>query len=137
MHSIVIFSFKQKTAYEIRISAWSSDVCSSDLPPIGQSSHGTSLRDSLLRLRYSTDPMMLRRSLSKQNEAATRLSTPAPTSGTLIWPSMCRQRSLLSVMMFTKPETGRAHVSTHVTNANIVWPLRIKNKQKNKYTEHL
>src|SRR3546814_8842128 len=33
----VVFSifcfFKQKTAYEMRISDWSSDVCSSDLPP--------------------------------------------------------------------------------------------------------
>src|SRR3546814_8696378 len=29
--SIVLF-FKQKTAYEMRISDWSSDVCSSDLP---------------------------------------------------------------------------------------------------------
>src|SRR3546814_4376544 len=27
----VIFVFKQKTAYEMRISDWSSDVCSSDL----------------------------------------------------------------------------------------------------------
>src|SRR3546814_2388742 len=27
-----IFLFKQKTAYELRISDWSSDVCSSDLP---------------------------------------------------------------------------------------------------------
>src|SRR3546814_19171523 len=27
------FFFKQKTAYEMRISDWSSDVCSSDLPP--------------------------------------------------------------------------------------------------------
>src|SRR3546814_10583018 len=26
------FFFKQKTAYEMRISNWSSDVCSSDLP---------------------------------------------------------------------------------------------------------
>src|SRR3546814_1976448 len=26
------FLFKQKTAYEMRISDWSSDVCSSDLP---------------------------------------------------------------------------------------------------------
>src|SRR3546814_8820999 len=26
------FCFKQKTAYEMRISDWSSDVCSSDLP---------------------------------------------------------------------------------------------------------
>src|SRR3546814_15286684 len=28
------FFFKQKTAYELRISDWSSDVCSSDLPPV-------------------------------------------------------------------------------------------------------
>src|SRR3546814_10291197 len=27
-----MFFFKQKTAYEVRISDWSSDVCSSDLP---------------------------------------------------------------------------------------------------------
>src|SRR3546814_3644710 len=29
--SLCIFFFKQKTAYEMRISDWSSDVCSSDL----------------------------------------------------------------------------------------------------------
>src|SRR3546814_7839661 len=29
---LVLFFFKQKTAYEMRISDWSSDVCSSDLP---------------------------------------------------------------------------------------------------------
>src|SRR3546814_2125215 len=28
----LVFFFKQKTAYEVRISDWSSDVCSSDLP---------------------------------------------------------------------------------------------------------
>src|SRR3546814_6344408 len=28
---LVVFFFKQKTAYEMRISDWSSDVCSSDL----------------------------------------------------------------------------------------------------------
>src|SRR3546814_4272518 len=32
----LFFFFKQKTAYEMRISDWSSDVCSSDLqPPAG------------------------------------------------------------------------------------------------------
>src|SRR3546814_17702708 len=31
----MVFFFKQKTAYEMRISDWSSDVCSSDLPAIG------------------------------------------------------------------------------------------------------
>src|SRR3546814_3129008 len=29
------FCFKQRTAYEMRISDWSSDVCSSDLPDMG------------------------------------------------------------------------------------------------------
>src|SRR3546814_11787962 len=29
-----VFFFKQKTAYEMRISDWSSDVCSSDLPKL-------------------------------------------------------------------------------------------------------
>src|SRR3546814_8558723 len=29
--TIIFFFFKQKTAYEMRISDWSSDVCSSDL----------------------------------------------------------------------------------------------------------
>src|SRR3546814_1799864 len=31
---VCFFFFKQKTAYEMRISDWSSDVCSSDLPTI-------------------------------------------------------------------------------------------------------
>src|SRR3546814_14048541 len=31
---VCFFFFKQKTAYEMRISDWSSDVCSSDLPVI-------------------------------------------------------------------------------------------------------
>src|SRR3546814_15634204 len=30
---VFFFFFKQKTAYEMRISDWSSDVCSSDLSP--------------------------------------------------------------------------------------------------------
>src|SRR3546814_7469684 len=55
---VLVFFFKQKTAYEFRISDWSSDVCSSDLTSIspmisapdrpgslvcgGPSSHGSS-----------------------------------------------------------------------------------------------
>src|SRR3546814_2834484 len=31
LSNIFVFFFKQKTAYEMRISDWSSDVCSSDL----------------------------------------------------------------------------------------------------------
>src|SRR3546814_3838656 len=35
--SIGVFFFKQKTAYEMRISDWSSDVCSSDLAFLAES----------------------------------------------------------------------------------------------------
>src|SRR3546814_6070484 len=33
LYLVFVFFFKQKTAYEMRISDWSSDVCSSDLMP--------------------------------------------------------------------------------------------------------
>src|SRR3546814_3907641 len=36
---LFFFFFKQKTAYEMRISDWSSDVCSSDLGPAGGLGH--------------------------------------------------------------------------------------------------
>src|SRR3546814_15113754 len=38
MLDLFFFFFKQKTAYEMRISDWSSDVCSSDLGPENQGS---------------------------------------------------------------------------------------------------
>src|SRR3546814_3329967 len=54
----MFFFFKQKTAYEMRISDWSSDVCSSDLrplPPRGDRSDGLRLLFSLTgRLRGSS-----------------------------------------------------------------------------------
>src|SRR3546814_3634529 len=37
---VVFFFFKQKTAYEMRISDWSSDVCSSDLFAAGERGRG-------------------------------------------------------------------------------------------------
>src|SRR3546814_2689785 len=36
---LFFFFFKQKTAYEMRISDWSSDVCSSDLDPDQHQGH--------------------------------------------------------------------------------------------------
>src|SRR3546814_1045116 len=46
----VFFFFKQKTAYEMRISDWSSDVCSSDLAGlIGANGAGKSTLFALLR----------------------------------------------------------------------------------------
>src|SRR3546814_1056682 len=36
MDELSLFFFKQKTAYEMRISDWSSDVCSSDLKTLAE-----------------------------------------------------------------------------------------------------
>src|SRR3546814_98362 len=46
---VFIFFFKQKTAYEMRISDWSSDVCSSDLPPAMRNSAPTFAFSSVSR----------------------------------------------------------------------------------------
>src|SRR3546814_7091558 len=49
---IVFFFFKQKTAYEMRISDWSSDVCSSDLHL-----HGRLHFDALSGIAAMIDPV--------------------------------------------------------------------------------
>src|SRR3546814_1733380 len=40
VYIVIFFFFKQKTAYEMRISDWSSDVCSSDLLGYSQPTDG-------------------------------------------------------------------------------------------------
>src|SRR3546814_3792225 len=67
---MLIFFFKQKTAYELRISDWSSDVCSSDLfvvyaAELAAREFGTfarSLRDGITRhqLTIEGEPLRLR-----------------------------------------------------------------------------
>src|SRR3546814_17992410 len=59
----VVFFFKQKTAYELRISDWSSDVCSSDLEPG--------------RLLFSDGRIRCRQDIAPQ----AALSRPAPQPG--------------------------------------------------------
>src|SRR3546814_8879696 len=60
-----VFFFKQKTAYEMRISDWSSDVCSSDLR--GRRGKGDDAADELrrkrmaLRRRYKIQDVIKRR----------------------------------------------------------------------------
>src|SRR3546814_20994133 len=47
MYMFLFFFFKQKTAYEMRISDWSSDVCSSDLAPWAGGRAGGTLREGV------------------------------------------------------------------------------------------
>src|SRR3546814_10588611 len=46
---VVFLFFKQKTAYEVRISDWSSDVCSSDLSAAREATARDALRQGRLR----------------------------------------------------------------------------------------
>src|SRR3546814_2837453 len=50
------FFFKQNTAYELRISDWSSDVCSSDLFPRATSSSESRWRSSAARRSSASSP---------------------------------------------------------------------------------
>src|SRR3546814_12134325 len=51
--------FKQKTAYEMRISDWSSDVCSSDLPQSWARVHGSNQNAQRLRDRPLLFPLLI------------------------------------------------------------------------------
>src|SRR3546814_8752395 len=65
---LCFFFFKQKTAYEMRISDWSSDVCSSDL---------TKLKERVAALQMSVDATVgsiKEQLLSQQKEVASQLS---------------------------------------------------------------
>src|SRR3546814_15417691 len=69
----VFFFFKQKTAYDMRISDWSSDVCSSDLEAVADYNNAilTAVReaaDALAQIESS------RRDLAQQQQALTGLS---------------------------------------------------------------
>src|SRR3546814_3084381 len=83
-----VFFFKQKTAYEMRISDWSSDVCSSDLPPLGgvDRGHGVGIRgvrrQAIDRLRRHCDRLAR---TDQQRRLAQRLAAVAAYSGGEDW----------------------------------------------------
>src|SRR3546814_1875389 len=92
MMSCVVFFFKQKTAYEMRISDWSSDVCSSDLEhaddvgrlvaddgpaqPVPQHRHGDAT--GVVGFRLAVDLVQLLRAVhAVGNDAGAVLEGPA------------------------------------------------------------
>src|SRR3546814_1808999 len=78
MYSLVncFFFFKQKTAYEMRISDWSSDVCSSDLQPEFLAGEGRGKARRLLQ-QHAERPRRQRRLQLAQHQWRGRLSDPA------------------------------------------------------------
>src|SRR3546814_112529 len=83
----MFFFFKQKTAYEMRISDWSSDVCSSDLLPAESSNRAAAEQAALaaiLALKKEHQILKVRTILGPKD-------IPAPadfdfdTTGTIVW----------------------------------------------------
>src|SRR3546814_5416917 len=71
----MFFFFKQKTAYEMHISDWSSDVCSSDLPDPPQA-----LRCRSMRRHHNTNSNVFTLAFG-QAPGAVELTTGLPRSG--------------------------------------------------------
>src|SRR3546814_3499669 len=127
------FFFKQKTAYEMRISDWSSDVCSSDLgctsangacPPCASTwcsarSVKNSKASSRRRARNSANTC-----ISTSNDGSASSITCVGGGGSVSF----------NVAPTTTPsvpsEIGRAHVGTPVTNAQSVCSLLIEKNNK-------
>src|SRR3546814_11628556 len=89
----MIFFFKQKTAYELRISDWSSDVCSSDLHLLHPGVRDPKTEQSVLWLstRLEQYPTLLMLPADLDAHMATRSTTSPPTS----WPAWAQRRSAL------------------------------------------
>src|SRR3546814_964672 len=75
----LVFFFKQKTAYEMRISDWSSDVCSSDL---GGATSGTRAR-----------PLCSQAATTTLRQCARRLPARSPASFTSLRSELTGTRS--------------------------------------------
>src|SRR3546814_6584572 len=124
--SVVFFFFKQKTAYEMRISAWSSDVCSSDLPHglPAQPHRGAEQRRGRATLRHFRED-------GRKAPGQGDLEVPRPGRGrwTLIVNSSM-DPALVAIRQEAAAwfEIGRAHVCPPDTNAHLVYRLLLKKR---------
>src|SRR3546814_16253073 len=73
---IVFFFVKQKTSYEMRISDWSSDVCSSDLrvTTVVEPEFGVGGRQALVKLRLRSGRVLRHRQEEPKGEPTSQLS---------------------------------------------------------------
>src|SRR3546814_5532949 len=85
----VFFFFKQKTAYEMRISDWSSDVCSSDLTTISDS---RKLRVTVVRTAMKRDTDKITGKAVMLENVARPSTTSAPMAPLEIGRASCRER---------------------------------------------
>src|SRR3546814_3435393 len=93
VEAICFFFFKQKTAYEWRISDWSSDVCSSDLAADGVPTQ--TMLTSLQQMASALSMVALSRPACLAD--LNRSSRPGSMIGAKIGRASCRERVCQSV----------------------------------------
>src|SRR3546814_6471020 len=95
---MVFFFFKQKTAYEMRISDWSSDVCSSDLERPRHLADRRLLlgeREVHGRLRHRSDAADMR---GRRRGCQRHPASPAPAEGRVTMPRTAKLHDRKSVV---------------------------------------
>src|SRR3546814_1742200 len=92
---LLVFFFKHKTAYEMRISDWSSDVCSSDL--IAVADFGDVLGNAARRIRAAAHSLFRR-----------HLPSPLPRPGRRGVTSSDSASMMSSVLRMVTSKAGRA-----------------------------
>src|SRR3546814_4178713 len=128
-----VFFFKQKTAYEMRISDWSSDVCSSDLRGCTDTRRQGDISEKLDKLAQliGMTQLLWRIVFPCAIVVLDQIEILGPTSlAQRLGASNQVSDVLVETTVFVvahKPakldEIGRAHVCTPVTNANPVCRL--------------
>src|SRR3546814_2170830 len=92
---LCFFFFKQKTAYEMRISDWSSDVCSSDLGALRAIHQGPHLREATMpeAVDATDTPTPRRKPKPEKTKIAGRALKPSTLMmGYEIGRASCRER---------------------------------------------
>src|SRR3546814_5296019 len=116
----MFFFFKQKTAYEMRISDWSSDVCSSDLAlssswPASARRQAAAVRRAWPADQPADHPVLYPRRLGR---TLVRESDQAGVAGLQADPGRpcapghppVTESPMIRFSVFHKPQIGRAHV---------------------------
>src|SRR3546814_8534844 len=136
------FLFKQKTAYEMRISDWSSDVCSSDLirsavrsvsthrsavPSSTNEIRSTKPGDSQMAEAFIIDAVRTPRGIGKVGKGALAHMHPQHLAATVL--KAIHERNDFDTRD-VDDAIGSAHVCTPVTNTHTVCRFLLEKKTK-------
>src|SRR3546814_3817517 len=135
MYALFFFFFKQKTAYEMRISDWSSDVCSSDLVSIHVWLIFTSLVPNLVSrpLHFAAALPWVFLFIPARNAAERWIGIAATAFGLFgaAWLILGRKAILDQYGSLDRKSTRL----NPVTNAHLVCRLLLEKKKNNNNTE--